>query len=189
MVVRQSEFARMCGVSPAAIGIAVKRGRLVKTAKGRIDTAAALNKAYLQKRLLKTRRKENRRESEWNAGASLASSVYSQAGMGIVAACKSIIRYVEEQERERALAARVIHKPIDLAAVNFLRDLTDKIAATAYDNQHTHDALLMAMNEDYRLCYMNALAQSRKRAAGGVTPAIPIPGKARAGRKGLNQSV
>ena len=87
------------------------------------------------------------------------------------------------------MAARVIHKPIDLAAVNFLRDLTDKIAATAYDNQHTHDALLMAMNEDYRLCYMNALAQSRKRAAGGVKPAIPIPGKARAGRKGLNQSV
>ena len=189
MVVRQSEFARMCGVSPAAIGIAAKQGRVVKNKAGRIDTFSPKNKAYLRRRQVILCRRKKSAVDNWNALTELGEPVYSQHAQSVVAACRSIIQYVESQERALAERERVVHKPVDAAAVNFLRELTDKICGTSYDNEFSHDALLLAMDPDYRLCYMNALAQSRKRKAGGVTPAIPIPGKARAGRKGLNQSV
>lgn len=163
MVVRQSEFARMCGLTAAAICIAAKQGRLVKNKAGRIDVLAAKNKTFLRRRQEKLSRKKNAAIDKWNDGAAIGTPIYSQQAQSVVAACRSIIRYVENEERAAAERSRVVHRPVDAATVNFLRELSEKICGSPFDNQYSHDALLMAMNPDYRLCYMNSLRESRQK--------------------------
>ena len=163
MILRQSEFARLCGVTPAAICMAAKQGRVVKNAAGRIDTLAAKNKEYLRKRQAKLSRKKSAAVDKWNDVAAIGTPVYSQQAQNVVAACRSIIRYVESEERAAAERSRVVHKPVDAATVNFLRELTDKICGSSFDNKYSHDALLSAMNPDYRLCYLNSLRESRQK--------------------------
>lgn len=102
MVVRQSEFARMCGVTPASIGQSVKKGILTKNEMGWINTLVPKNKEYLRKRQMKMFRKKNSTAAASLAESVLGSPIYSCEGQTVVSACKSIIRYVEKNERVRA---------------------------------------------------------------------------------------
>ena len=62
MEVRQSEFARMCGVSDMAISLMVKKGKLTRSPEMLIDTDISKNKSYLEKHLKKVYRKNHQIE-------------------------------------------------------------------------------------------------------------------------------
>ena len=53
MEVKQSEFARMCGVSAMAISLQIRKGNLIKNENGKISTEEKSNKNYLSKHLKK----------------------------------------------------------------------------------------------------------------------------------------
>ena len=53
MELNQSEFARMCGVSPMAVSLSVKNGKLLKNSRGLIDTDIEPNNSYLCRKLTK----------------------------------------------------------------------------------------------------------------------------------------
>lgn len=172
--VKQSEFARMCGVSAMAVCLQVKKGSLVLTAGGRIDTDDEQNRLYLERHLKKVYAKNHKVckkyaddfnvLAEYNAHSELGAAVYSQAGREAVAACHSIIRYIEETEREMALRQGVTAKPIDPSAVHFLQMVTDNIVQTStLDNKYTHDAMLLTLNTEYRIPYLQALGNSKKK--------------------------
>lgn len=49
MIVRQSVYARLCGVKPPSISELIKRGLIIKTAEGKIDLDNPVNAAYLSR--------------------------------------------------------------------------------------------------------------------------------------------
>ena len=80
-----------------------------------------------------------------------------------VAACKALIRYIEKQEETMALNSKLIRKPIDNATLKLLQKIGETVVKSKeFDNQWTQDALIMAMNQEYRLPYLQALGKSRK---------------------------
>lgn len=170
MILRQSEFARMCGVSDMAVSLGVKRGKLEKSTDGRIDTENSVNKSYLKKHLKKSVIKSEKKDIEFDifsgldSGYELGEKVYTQKGREAVKACKQLIKYIELQEKALALKAGIIHKEIDPCAVHFLKSIAERIVLCRdIDNSYTHDGLLMSMNEEYRLPYLQALGQARKK--------------------------
>lgn len=171
MILRQSEFARMCGVSDMAVSLGVKRGKLEKSADGRIDTENSVNKSYLKKHLKKSPIiKSEKKDVEFDvfsgldSGYELGEKVYTQEGREAVKACKQLIKYIELQEKAQALKAGIIHKEIDPCAVHFLQSIAERIVLCRdIDNSYTHDGLLLSMNEEYRLPYLQALDHARKK--------------------------
>ena len=62
-----------------------------------------------------------------------------------------------------ALNSKLIRKPIDNATLKLLQKIGETVVKSKeFDNQWTHDALIMAMNQEYRLPYLQALGKSRK---------------------------
>lgn len=171
MIVRQSEFARMCGVSDMAVSLGVKRGKLEKSADGRINTDILSNKNYLKKHLKKSSIiKSEKKDVEFDifpgldSGYELGEKVYTQEGREAVKACKQLIKYIELQEKTLALNAGIIKKEIDPCAVHFLQNIAERIVLCRdIDNTYTHDGLLLSMNEEYRLPYLQALDYARKK--------------------------
>lgn len=49
MIVRQSVYARLCGVKPPSISELIKRGLIIKTQDGKIDLDNPVNRAYLER--------------------------------------------------------------------------------------------------------------------------------------------
>lgn len=171
MILRQSEFARMCGVSDMAVSLRVKRGRLEKSADGRIDTENSVNKSYLKKHLkkspvIKTEKKDVEFDifSGLDAGYELGEKVYTQEGREAVKACKQLIHYIELQEKALALKAGIIQKEIEPCAVHFLQNIAERIVLCRdIDNSYTHEGMMMSMNEEYRIPYLRAINQARKK--------------------------
>ena len=171
MEVRQSEFARMCGVSDMAISLMVKKGKLSRTSTMLIDTDIKSNKSYLEKHLKKVYRKNHQIEQGCefdifdglNNQSELGCSVYTREGKEAVAACQSIIKYIEKLEEKLALQENVVRKPIEPSAIHFLQSLTETIVKTQVcDDQNVHKAMLFTLNEEYRQPYLKLLGQSRK---------------------------
>lgn len=171
MEVRQSEFARMCGVSDMAISLMVKKGKLFRTSTMLIDTDIKSNKSYLEKHLKKVYRKNHQIEQGGefdifdglNNQSELGCSVYTREGKEAVAACQSIIKYIEKLEEKLALQENVVRKPIEPSAIHFLQSLTETIVKTQVcDDQNVHKAMLFTLNEEYRQPYLKLLGQSRK---------------------------
>lgn len=171
MILRQSEFARVCGVSDMAVSLGVKRGKLEKRTDGRIDTDILSNKNYLKKHLKKSSVIKSEKKDvefdifpELDSGYELGEKVYTQEGREAVKACKQLIKYIELQEKTLALNAGIIHKEIDPCAVHFLQSIAERIVLCRdIDNTYTHDGLLLSMNEEYRLPYLQALDHARKK--------------------------
>lgn len=171
MILRQSEFARMCGVSDMAVSLGVKRGKLEKSADGRIDTDNSVNKSYLKKHLkkspvIKTEKKDVEFDifSGLDSGYELGEKVYTQEGREAVKACKQLIHYIELQERALALKAGIIQKEIEPCAVHFLQSIAERIVLCRdIDNSYTHEGMMMSMNEEYRLPYLTAIKKARKK--------------------------
>ena len=171
MEVRQSEFARMCGVSDMAISLMVKKGKLSRTSTMLIDTDIKSNKSYLEKHLKKVYRKNHQIEQGGefdifdglNNQSELGCSVYTREGKEAVAACQSIIKYIEKLEEKLAMQENVVRKPVEPSAIHFLQSLTETIVKTqVYDDQNVHKAMLFTLNEEYRQPYLKLLGQSRK---------------------------
>ena len=171
MEVRQSEFARMCGVSDMAISLMVKKGKLSRTSKMLIDTDIKSNKSYLEKHLKKVYRKNHQIEQGGefdifdglNNQSELGCSVYTREGKEAVAACQSIIKYIEKLEEKLALQENLVRKPVEPSAIHFLQSLTETIVKTQVcDDQNVHKAMLFTLNEEYRQPYLKLLGQSRK---------------------------
>lgn len=169
MELNQSEFARMCGVSPMAVSLSVKNGKLLKNSRGLIDTDIEPNNLYLCRKLTKLHNKKIANTGEFdifaglNEQTELGEKVYSTEGKEAVAACKALIRYIEKQEENTALNNKLIRKPIDNATLHLLQKIGETvIKSKEFDNQWTHDALIMAMSQEYRLPYLQALGKSRK---------------------------
>ena len=171
MEVRQSEFARMCGVSDMAISLMVKKGKLSRTSTMLIDTDIKSNKSYLEKHLKKVYRKNHQIEQGGefdifdglNNQSELGCSVYTREGKEAVAACQSIIKYIEKLEEKLALQENVVRKPVEPSAIHFLQSLTETIVKTQVcDDQNVHKAMLFTLNEEYRKPYLKLLGQSRK---------------------------
>ena len=171
MEVRQSEFARMCGVSDMAISLMVKKGKLFRTSTMLIDTDIKSNKSYLEKHLKKVYRKNHQIEQGGefdifdglNNQSELGCSVYTREGKEAVAACQSIIKYIEKLEEKLALQENVVRKPVEPSAIHFLQSLTETIVKTQVcDDQNVHKAMLFTLNEEYRQPYLKLLGQSRK---------------------------
>lgn len=171
MEVRQSEFARMCGVSDMAISLMVKKGKLSRTSTMLIDTDIKSNKSYLEKHLKKVYRKNHQIEQGGefdifdglNNQSELGCSVYTREGKEAVAACQSIIKYIEKLEEKLALQENVVRKPVEPSAIHFLQSLTETIVKTQVcDDQNVHKAMLFTLNEEYRQPYLKLLGQSRK---------------------------
>ena len=171
MEVRQSEFARMCGVSDMAISLMVKKGKLSRTSTMLIDTDIKSNKSYLEKHLKKVYRKNHQIEQGGefdifdglNNQSELGCSVYTREGKEAVAACQSIIKYIEKLEEKLALQENVVRKPVESSAIHFLQSLTETIVKTQVcDDQNVHKAMLFTLNEEYRQPYLKLLGQSRK---------------------------
>lgn len=171
MILRQSEFARMCGVSDMAVSLGVKRGKLEKSADGRIDTDNSVNKSYLKKHLKKSPViKSEKKDVEFDifsgldSGYELGEKVYTQEGREAVKACKQLIHYIELQESALASKAGIIQKEIEPCAVHFLQNIAERIVLCRdIDNSYTHEGMMMSMNEEYRLPYLRALNQARKK--------------------------
>lgn len=171
MILRQSEFARMCGVSDMAVSLGVKRGRLEKSADGMINTENQLNQSYLKKHLKKSPViKSEKKDVEFDifsgldSGYELGEKVYTQEGREAVKACKQLIKYIELQEKALALKDGIIKKEIEPCAVHFLQSIAERIVLCSdIDNTYTHDGLLMSMNEEFRLPYLHALGHARKK--------------------------
>lgn len=171
MILRQSEFARMCGVSDMAVSLGVKRGKLEKSIDGRINTDILSNKNYLKKHLKKSSViKSEKKDVEFDifpgldSGYELGEKVYTQEGREAVKACKQLIKYIELQEKTLALNAGIIKKEVDPCAVHFLKKIAERIVLCRdIDNTYTHDGLLLSMNEEYRLPYLQALDHARKK--------------------------
>ncbi len=172
MILRQSEFARMCGVSDMAVSLGVKRGNLEKTADGRINTDILSNKNYLKKHLKKTYKLKKKYKDDLefdifsgiNDQGELGENVYTQEGREAVKACKQLIKYIEFQEKAMAINAGIIHKEIQPGAISFLQSLADKIVLCSdIDNSLIHDGMLMSMNEEYRLSYLTAVKKARQK--------------------------
>ena len=171
MILRQSEFARMCGVSDMAVSLGVKRGKLEKSADGRIDTENSVNKSYLKKHLKKSPViKSEKKDVEFDifsgldSGYELGEKVYTQEGREAVKACKQLIKYIEQQEKALAMKAGIIKKEVEPCAVHFLQSIAERIVLCSdIDNTYTHDGMLMSMNEEYRLPYLQALGHARKK--------------------------
>ena len=171
MILRQSEFARMCGVSDMAVSLGVKRGKLEKSPDGRIDTENSFNKSYLKKHLKKSPViKSEKKDVEFDifsgldSGYELGEKVYTQEGREAVKACKQLIKYIELQEKALALNAGIIKKEIEPCAVHFLQSIAERIVICQdIDNSYTHDGMMMSMNEEYRLPYLKALGHARKK--------------------------
>lgn len=169
MELNQSEFARMCGVSPMAVSLSVKNGKLLKNSRGLIDTDIEPNNSYLCRKLTKLHNKQISNTGEFdifaglNEQTALGEKVYSTEGKEAVAACKALIRYIEKQEENTALNNKLIRKPIDNATLHLLQKIGETvIKSKEFDDQWTHDALIMAMSQEYRLPYLQALGKSRK---------------------------
>ena len=169
MELNQSEFARMCGVSPMAVSLSVKNGKLLKNSRGFIETDIEPNNSYLCRKLTKNHNKQISDSGDFdifaglNEQTELGEKVYSTEGKEAVAACKALIRYIEKQEETMALNSKLIRKPIDNATLHLLQKIGETvIKSKEFDNQWTHDALIMAMNQEYRLPYLQALGKSRK---------------------------
>lgn len=169
MELNQSEFARMCGVSPMAVSLSVKNGKLLKNSRGLIDTDIEPNNSYLCRKLTKLHNKQISNTGNFdifaglNEQTELGEKVYSTEGKEAVAACKALIRYIEKQEENTALNNKLIRKPIDNATLHLLQKIGETvIKSKEFDNQWTHDALIMAMNQEYRLPYLQALSKCRK---------------------------
>lgn len=73
MEVIASEFARMAGVSPAAISTKIKNGTLIQNSGKKLDTDNPVNRAYLERK--QSKMKEDLRLRSLAAGASGAPSV------------------------------------------------------------------------------------------------------------------
>lgn len=73
MEVIASEFARMAGVSPAAISTKIKHGTLIQNSGKKLDTDNPVNRAYLERK--QSKMKEDLRLRSFAAGASGAPSV------------------------------------------------------------------------------------------------------------------
>lgn len=73
MEVIASEFARMAGVSPAAISTKIKNGTLIQNSGKKLDTDNPVNRAYLERK--QSKMKEDLRLRSLEAGASGAPSV------------------------------------------------------------------------------------------------------------------
>ena len=169
MELNQSEFARMCGVSPMAVSLSVKNGKLLKNSRGLIDTDIEPNNSYLCRKLTKLHNKQISNTGNFdifaglNEQTELGEKVYSTEGKEAVAACKALIRYIEKQEENTALNNNLIRKPIDNATLHLLQLIGETVVnSKELDNQWTHDALLMAMNQEYRHPYLQALSKIRK---------------------------
>ncbi len=171
MILRQSEFARMCGVSDMAVSLGVKRGKLGKSVDGRIDTENSINKSYLKKHMkkspvIKTGKKDVEFDifSGLDSGYELGEKVYTHEGREAVKACKQLIKYIEQQEKALALNSGIIKKEIEPCAVHFLQSIAERIVLCQdIDNSYTHDGMMMSMNEEYRLPYLQALGHARKK--------------------------
>lgn len=171
MILRQSEFARMCGVSDMAVSLGVKRGKLEKSADGRIDTDNSVNKGYLKKHLkkspvIKTEKKDVEFDifSGLDSRYELGEKVYTQEGREAVKACKQLIHYIEMQESALALKAGIIQKEIEPCAVHFLQSIAERIVLCRdIDNSYTHEGMMRSMNEEYRIPYLRAINQARKK--------------------------
>lgn len=170
MEVRQSEFARMCGVSDMAISLMVKKGKLTRSPEMLIDTDISKNKSYLEKHLKKVYRKNHglQKGGEFdifeglNNQTELGCSIYTKEGKEAIAACQSLIKYIEKLEQRLALQENIVRKPIEPSALYFLQSLTESIVQTkVYDDMRVHDAMLYTLNEEYRLPYLNMLRQSQ----------------------------
>lgn len=99
-----------------------------------------------------------------DSGYELGEKVYTQEGREAVKACKQLIKYIELQEKALALNAGIIHKEIDPCAVHFLQNIAERIVLCRdIDNTYTHDGLLLSMNEEYRLPYLQALDHAREK--------------------------
>lgn len=169
MELNQSEFARMCGVSPMAVSLSVKNGKLLKNSRGLIDTDIEPNNSYLCRKLTKLHNKQISNTGNFdifaglNDQTELGEKVYSTEGKEAVAACKALIRYIEKQEENTALNNKLIRKPIDNATLHLLQRIGETVVKSKeFDNQWTQDALIMAMNQEYRLPYLQALGKSRQ---------------------------
>ena len=110
MKVRQSEFARMCGVSDMAISLMVKKGKLTRSPEMLIDTDISKNKSYLEKHLKKVYRKNHGLQKggefdifeDLNNQTELGCSIYTKEGKEAIAACQSLIKYIEKLEQKLA---------------------------------------------------------------------------------------
>ena len=172
MIVRQSEFARMCGVSDMAVSLGGKRGSIEKDADGRINTEGKANKNYLKKHLKKSFDLKNKSDAEFDIFSGLGESeelgkkVFTQEGREAVKACKQLIKYIELQERKLALDSGIIQKQLDPGAVHFLQTIAERIIlASELDNQLVHNGMIMTMNEEYRIPYLRAINKARKKQA------------------------
>ena len=174
MEVKQSEFARMCGVSALAISLQIRKGNLIKNENGKISTEEKSNKNYLSKHLKKAyiQKQESlaTNEGEFDIfegleqNNELGTAVFTQQGREAVAACKSIIKYIEQQEMQLAMQQKVISKPIEPCALHFLQSLAEKIVETqSINNAFTHDGMILTLNEEYRIPYMQAIKECEKK--------------------------
>ena len=89
--------------------------------------------------------------------------VYSAFGKKAIEACESLINYVYEQERVIAEYQGIDERKTDAGTVSFIRYLVQKLDLNGMDNQMTHDCMLMTMNKEYRMTYMNAVKEKRKK--------------------------
>ena len=98
-----------------------------------------------------------------NNQSELGCSVYTREGKEAIAACQSIIKYIEKLEEKLALQENVVRKPVESSAIHFLQSLTETIVKTQVcDDQNVHKAMLFTLNEEYRQPYLKLLGQSRK---------------------------
>ena len=97
-----------------------------------------------------------------NNQTELGCSIYTKEGKEAIAACQSLIKYIEKLEQKLALQENIVRKPIDPSALHFLQSLTESIVQTKVcDDMRVHDAMLYTLNEEYRLPYLSMLRQSQ----------------------------
>ena len=173
MKVNTSEFAMIAGVSVGTISEHIKKGQLVRIS-GWLDTDDYKNRSYLVEH---GKNKETLIESVRDTLPLVSKSdnfdifaeekqnkkVYSAFGKKAIEACESLINYVYEQERVIAEYQGLEERKIDAGTVSFIRYLVQKLDLNGMNNQMTHDCMLMTMNKEYRMTYMNAVKEKRKK--------------------------
>lgn len=173
MKVNTSEFAMIAGVSVGTISEHIKKGQLVRK-EGWLDTDDYKNRSYLvehgknKEELIESVRKSlpfaSKSESfDIFAEEKQDKKVYSAFGKKAIEACESLINYVYEQERVIAEYQGLEERKTDAGTVSFIRYLVQKLDLNDMDNQMTHDCMLMTMNKEYRMTYMNAVKEKRKK--------------------------
>ena len=173
MKVNTSEFAMIAGVSVGTISEHIKKGQLVRK-EGWLDTDDYKNRSYLvehgknKKELIESVRESLPFVSKGEnfdifAEEKQSKKVYSAFGKKAIEACESLINYVYEQERVIAEYQGIEERKTDAGTVSFIRYLVQKLDLNGMDNQMTHDCMLMTMNKEYRMTYMNAVKEKRKK--------------------------